>query len=93
MSLLAGLVFGFTQKLVKLVDQLQQLLRVHFGTGLFGKVFPIAGRIGEYWGSFFGSPKVLSLQGLRLCNLAHPERAVYKGPILNKFLDPASFTR
>ena len=43
MSLLAGLVFAFTQDLIELVNKLQQLLRVHFGAGLLGKVFPIAG--------------------------------------------------
>jgi hypothetical protein len=43
MSLLAGLVFAFTQHLIELVNKLQQLLRVHFGAGLFGKVFPLAG--------------------------------------------------
>jgi hypothetical protein len=41
MSPLTRLVFAFTQELIELIDKLHELLRVHFSTGLFRKVFPI----------------------------------------------------
>jgi hypothetical protein len=96
MSLLAGLVFAFTQHLIELVNKLQQLLRIHFDAWLVRqgvsnrRLHPVT----------LGRPFLIrqdsSLVSPWVCAILHTSQGAWafiRCTIPNKFLDPAPFTR